>query len=388
MISTCVNRICDAYTALANIPETYGKKILRLCVFQHPENGGQFELCIMRIYKFLAQRICSTGYDPKRAERGWNVLEQLGAKTSFIPVENHSINAVEWDPNVLEEKINNLGGVWERFALDGQTVLAIRPPENPSEEWQTLESNLRKFWPKQDGLIITCASAEEVTDDEKLFIQVNSASTSYIMLREKMALFVGCKKKYVSFDPPGTGLSKNTGIATEGAYYATIKAVYEKFAQPYFPEDVWVGGACLGCASAAYLRSQIPDINLILENGFVNLKEDMVKREGSFVYWFSSRFWDCLFRGTKEESEFNIVKTWESVSHSSLGKIVVVSVENDQHVSREVTQKLIAEAEKINKKVFDEHYFFEGENPHFSRFEKQPLSCKNVLHYIFQTDGT
>lgn len=383
MISSCLSKISDIYTNLRNIPEMYGRRILSLCVFQHAENAGQFERTMIRVYKFFSQGVCSPGYESKRAKKGWEILERLGAKTSDIIVENHSINAMEWDPKDLEEKIKNLGGSWDRATLiDGQKVFAIQPPENPSEEWKILELNLLKIWPKKDGIIITCASADEINDDEKLIIQVNSASTSYIMMREKMAFYIGCKQKLVCFDPPGTGLSK--GIATEGSYYAAIKAIFEEFASSYSPEHVWVCGACLGCTSAAYLRSEIPNINLILENGFVNLKEDMVKPEGSFVYWFAKRFWNTLQQNDPKESGFDISKLWESSVYSSIGKIIVVSVENDQRLSKAVTNHLIEKARQINEKVFHVHYQSFEKNPHFSRFEKRPQIRKEVLHYIFQ----
>lgn len=203
MITSCLSNIYDTCINFRNIPEMYGRKILRLCVFQHPENAGLFERTIIKIYKFFSQGICSAGYDFNRAKRGWEILEQLGAKLSDIPVENHTINIMEWDPKDLEEKINNLGGSWDRFTLNnGQKVFAIQHPENLSEEWKILELNLLKLWPKKDGLIITCKSADKVNDEEKLIIQVNSASTSYIMMRKKMGFYVGYKKKLVCFDPP------------------------------------------------------------------------------------------------------------------------------------------------------------------------------------------
>lgn len=385
MICSFLNGIYHTCTYLGNIPEMYGRKILRLCVFQHPENGGLFERSIYKVYKFFTQGICSIGYEPDRAKRGWAILEQLGAKSSDIHVGNHSINAMEWDPKDLEEKIKKLGGSWDRFTLiDGQKVFAILPPKNLSEEWKTLELSLLKFWSKKEGMIITCNSADEVNDDEKLIIQVNSASTSYIMMRDKMALYIGCKKKLVCFDPPGTGLSK--GTATEGAYYAAIKAVFERYANSFSPENIWVCGACLGCSSVAYLRSQIPNINLILENGFVNLKEDMVKPEGRFVYWFAKRFWNALsiFEGDAKEFGFDIAKMWESSVHSPTGKIIVVSVKNDQRLSQDVTNNLIRKARQINEKVFHVNYQSSEKDPHFSRFEKRPQIRKEVLHYIFQ----
>lgn len=388
MIASCLSKVYDTCTNFGNIPEIYGRKILRLCVFQHPENAGLFERSIFKVYKFFSQGVCTAGYEPNRAKRGWKILENLGAKSSDIHVENHSINIMEWDPKDLEEKIKNLGGSWDRFTLiDGQKVFAIQPPENFSEEWKTLELDLLKLWPKKDGLIITCTSADEVTDEEKLIIQVNSASTSYIMMREKMSFYLGCKKKLVCFDPPGTALNK--GMATEGAYYAAIKAVYEKFANFSSPEHIWVCGACLGCASVAYLRSKIPNINLILENGFVNLKKDMVKPEGRFVFSFAKHFWNALFEGDAEKFGFNIAKMWKSydyspIGYSLIGKIIVVSVKNDQRLSQDVTNNLIKKARQINEKVFHVNYQSSEKDPHFSRFEKYPEIRKKVLHYIFQ----
>lgn len=384
MITSSVSKIRSTCINVRNIPEMYGRRILRLCVFQHPEYAGLFERTLIRIYKFFAQGICSAGYEPQRAKKSWRILEQLAAKSNDICVNNHSINVMEWDPKDLEEKIRNLGGSWDRLTLvDGQKVFAIQPPKNPSEEWKTLELNLLKLWPKKDGMIITCTAADEVNDDKKLIIQVNSASTSYIMLREKMALYIGCKKKMVCFDPPGTGLS--TGRATEGAYYNTIKTVYDKYANSFSPENIWVGGACLGTASAAYLRSQIPDLNLILENGFVNLKEDMAKPEGRFVYWFAKRFWSALLEGNNaNEYQFDIAKMWENSVYSPIGKIIVINVDNDQRLSQDVTSNLIKKARQINEKVFHVHYWSPEKDPHFSRFEKMPQIRKEVLHYIFQ----
>lgn len=110
----------------------------------------------------------------------------------------------------------------------------------------------------------------------------------------------------------------------------------------------------------------------------------MVKPEGRFVYWFAKRFWNALFEGDAEKFGFDLAKMWESSDYSSVGKIIVVSVKNDQRISQDVTNELIKKARQINDKVFHVNYHSFENDPHFSRFEKRPEIRKKVLHYIFK----
>ncbi len=369
---------------VVNFFDNYCQKILRLCVFQHAENAGSFERTVIRIYKFFTQGICSYGYDPDRAKIGTDILKQLGGEEVTLRAGDKLIDTMQFCPETLEKKIQFLGGRWERRTLsDGQNVFAICPPEIPSKEWVVLETNLLHLkWPKKEGVIITCPSADLIKDDKSyLFIQVNSASTSYVMMQKRIGFFLGFKQKVCVFDPPGTGLS--TGKATEGAFYETIQAVFEKYAADYAHENVWAGGACLGCLSAAYLKSQVPGINLLLENGFVNMQDDMVKPEGDLVFWFVKRYWGALFRNSKEESGFNIDKMWASLPNLYLGRVLVVSVDNDQRLSPAVAAHLVKIAQRISKTVEHIHYQSPNKDTHFTRIDDMPKIARKVTGYIF-----
>ncbi len=383
MISSITNLCTFWFKTSVNSLTIIPRAIMNVCFFQHTENSNELERTIIKCYNLVKKRSYSIGYEANRAERGGKILEQLGAELSYIGTRDQAISVMKWDPKDLAEKIENLGGVWDKFTLNnGQQVLAIQPPETCSEEWQSLKQNLLKFWPEQEDKIITCTTANQVTDQKKLIIQVNSATTSFIMLRKKMAFYIGCKAKLVCFDPPGTGLSK--GIATESSYYHAIETVFDKFANNFSDEQIWIGGTSLGCFSVAYLRAQSPNINLILENGFVDLKEDMVKPNGRIVYLFAKCFWQFLFKGDSRESQFDIAKMWDSAEYSSIGKIVVISVANDQRVSQEATAKLVDKARQINEKVI--HLSYSSDDKHFARFEKNPKIKEKVIHYIFQEE--
>lgn len=358
------------------------QKLLRVCVFQHGENAGAFERNIIRIYNFFTRRGCHDGYDPARAQRGISFLHQLGGETFSLKVQNYLIDTMQICPIALEKKIQSLGGSWEKKVLrDGQTVLAIVPPIIQREEWTSFERALLHLkWPKREGLIITSFFAE-APPNNYLFIQANSATTSYVMMKKRIGILLGCKQKVCVFDPPGTGLSK--GRASEGVFYETIKTVFERYAKDYPVERVWVCAACLGCLSAAYLKSQVPGINLVLENGFVDMQEDMIKPEGRFVSWFANRYKQSLLRSSPEETGFNIARMWEKLPNSKLGKVIVISIENDQRLAKSVAAHLISIASRISE-VAHISYRSPNRDTHASRVDDFPDTLKNVTQLIFQ----
>lgn len=383
MINFFTKKLYNFGVSVGNIPGVFGGKILRTCVFQHVENGGLFERCLVRIYKLFSQRVCSIGYDKERAQRARVILDKFGAKFDTISVEGNLIDAMALSPQILEERIQKLGGSWKKSTLrNGDVVFAITPPSFSSQEWITLEQHFSHFnWIKKEGVIVTCPSAESIASENNLFIQLNSASTSYVMLQKKMGFFLGAKQTVVVFDPPGTGLSK--GVATEGSYYSAVKAVFERYSSNYSLNRIWICGTCLGCASVAYMKSKIPNLNLLLENGFVDLQEDMVKPEGRFPYWFAKRYAQSLSRNDSEETNFNIEKMWKT--HTNLGKVIVVSVDNDQRLSPKVPLKLVSIARNVSSSVRHIHYHSSNRDAHFSRFNDFPDVSKQILSSIFES---
>jgi hypothetical protein len=357
--------------------DTYFSRGLRLCVFQHAENADCFEKSLIKFYKFFSQGICSIGYDAKRANQSRELLREFGAEFSNFKDDKHSLDTMRWHPADLEKKIQEYGGRWEKCFLDQESVFVIHPPTVLTENWKRLETLFEHLnWQKKDDLIITGLANE---NSKKLFIQLNSASTSMIMLQKKMGLFLGCKQEVVCFDPPGTGLSE--GRANESAYYSAVKVVYDKFSTSYAAEDVWVCAACLGSLSAAYLKTQVPNINLLLENSFVSMKQDMVKPEGDYQLWFIKKYWEAL----NEEGTplFNIEKLWKKVPKAEKGKIVVVNAKNDQRLSENVAKNLVSLAQKISPSVQHIVYHSPAKDPHFSRFDAEPVVRQLVLKSVF-----
>lgn len=358
------------------------EKCLRTAVFQHGEHGTLFERLLIRIYKFFTQRICSAGYDFQRAKKGLDTLERLGAQLQFIPINGAKIHTLLLRPQDLKEKLNQVGARWEKTTLrTGEEVLAIIPPTVPTERWHMLERDLLRFkWQKREGVIVTCSLSNR--KEERLFIHANSASVSFVMLFERIGFYLGSQAAVCCFDPPGSGLS--SGIAFEGSYYETIKSVFTRFSSGYSHDHIWVTGACLGCVSAAYLKSQFPDVNLLLENGFSDMKKDMVGKQTAFVKWFANRFWKALLRGDPSEVDFSIVRLWAKMQKSNRGKVIVVSVENDQFISAKVTRKLIEAAKGISERVA--HIAYRSPNtkdPHFDRFYRYRSVVPRVLAEIY-----
>lgn len=377
------------YTVFREVTQTvdyYCERILRLCVFQHAENLSFFEKTLTKIYKLFSQGKFTSGFEAARAQRGCAVFANLGADFSFLMNRGNALDVMCLKVERLEYMIQQHGGLWDKFVLrDGQVVIAIKPPDEITENWLTLEHTFTKLgWVKKEGLVITCPFGNTINDQKGLFIQLNSASTSYVMMRKRIGFFLGLKQSVVAFDPPGSG--RSGGIASESSYFCAVKTVYERFKEEYSVNKTWVVGACLGAISAAYLRKEIPDINVLLENSFVNLQEDFVKPQGRFNLWFVKKHWKCLFSHQEEKSNFDIETIWNEVSYSDLGKILIINVANDQRVASEVSEKLRSLAARINRNVHKISYVSEQKDPHFSRFEDSVDVTRSAIHYIFSNN--
>ncbi len=394
-----------------SIPYSLGERILRTSVFQIGVEKGIFERTLMWIYGVFSQKtFFPKGFDNQRAEQGLHSFIQLGAKIEFITPKDDmaKIHMMHLRSSDLEQRVLSFGAKWEKMTIlengKQKEIFAIIPPVSLDKDWKSFEKHLLKLkWDKRfvtlsnhetKEVMITCENAESIQDKDwhqRLFLHVNSASVSFIMLTRRAGFYLGCKQNICFFDPRGTW--KSSGIPSEAGYYNDIVAVYEKVEQHYNPKDIWITSACGGSAPSAYLKSMkhLSGLNFIFENGFSDLKKDFVEPEGFIVKTFANYFWDGLCsRDIKAEDKpsetgFNIPKLWKDLKQTDLGKVMIVSVKNDQRLSPSVAKRNIELAQRINTKVHS--LYFESqwkEDPHFDRYFKYPQSRKEALSFIFK----
>jgi len=241
-----------------------GERVFRTAVFQNGVAHQCLEQFLIKFVEGCRQKTCNPNvFDPNRATKGLALWTRLGSNEfTVIPQDKKAvIHGVFWSAKNLEEKIEDLGGKWEKIETlnngEKQIILAILPPSIKSEEWLSFEKDLQKFWSLQKvttrngtfEAIITCAEAEWIDPTDyykKIFLHSNSSSVSYIMLKRRAGFYLGMKQDLCFYDPRGSG--KSTGIPSEGGYYNDILAVYEVVKRAYPEEEkIWVSGACLEC---------------------------------------------------------------------------------------------------------------------------------------------
>lgn len=376
-----------------------GESIFRLGVFQ---NGAGADTWYLRFFRWFGgasdQKTCSpVFYDAKRAEKSLEDFKRLGAEETFVTPEDQqaTIHVLTLKARDLERKLTYLGASWEKRG----EKLVIIPPQDLSSEWKELESCLVKKlkWEKEmiiaddEGeieVIVTCQKAESIEEEhyyQKCFLHVNSGSVTLAMLGGRAGWYLGFKQDICFFDPRGTG--KSLGSASEGGYYNDIESVYHKVVEEeYASKNVWVSGACRGVMPAAYLKAHLNGrVNLILENGFGDLRADFIAQESWIVRTFVDRYWDglkCQDFVSPKETGFSVPRLWESLQEQH-GKVIIINVENDQRLPPSVADDLVGLARNVSRKVHP--FSFQSadeENPHFDRYYNYPDVSERVAKVV------
>ncbi|MCE5318125.1 MAG: hypothetical protein LLG04_12300 [Parachlamydia sp.] len=383
-------------------PYSFCEKILRTCVLQMGVYKGRLERLLTRIYEIFNQRTCYPQlFDPRQAERALAALKNLGAEVQFVtPKDGRArLQMLVMRPEALENRLQQVGARWEKVAHR----LAILPPSINTPQWRALEKDLLTLkWKKEtislsDGsrreMIVTCEHADRVPESEhnrNLFLHNNSAGVSFIMLKRRIGFILGCRQTICLFDPRGTW--KSSGIASEGGYYNDIEAVYDKARAGFDPRKIWISGSCGGMSAAAHLKAKLhgTGVNLALENGSVNVKRDWVDPKSCLIRRFATRYWSGLSSRDipaslkPKETGFNIEELWKNLGMSDIGKVMLVSVSNDQRLSSHVAKHNHQLAQKVSRHV--QQLFFKSPSkgdPHTDFYFKYPKAAAQALDFFF-----
>lgn len=387
---------------------SFGERLLRCAVFQIGVAKGLIERILMWVCSAIAQcTLFPMLFENKRAEEGLRSYQNLGAEVEFLKPKDGmaSIHTMLLRSDVLEQKIESFSAKWVKISPTGNNtspcLLAIIPPENPSQQWHTFEKDLSKLkWPKRDityngkvvRAIVTCEDAYSIKESDyhkNLFMNANSASVSFIMLGVRAGFYLGCKQSIRFHDPRGTW--KSSGIASEAGYYNDIMRVYEKARETHAANNIWVTSTCGGGPIAAYLKSKVHEsgTNFVFENSYSDLYEDFVDPQDCITRSLAHRFKDGLKsrdiapEHKPEETGFSVVKMWKDLRMSDIGKVMVVTVTNDQRLAPKVAERNIAMARRVNKITYHLSAKAEGPDPHSYRWERDRSAISQGLPFLF-----
>lgn len=384
-------------------PYSFCEKIVRTCVLQMGVYNGFIERLLTRIYEIFNQRTCFPKlFNARQAERALDALKRLGAEVQFVtPKDGRArLQMITMLPEALEKKLHEVGARWEKVS---PTLLAILPPSVNSAKWRALERDLLTLkWKRQvvtlsngsrKEVIVTCEHADRVPESQygrNLFLHNNSAGVSFIMLKRRIGFVLGCRQAISLFDPRGTW--KSSGIASEGGYYNDIESVYDRVKAGFEPHRIWISGSCGGMSAAAHLKAKLQGtgVNLVLENGSMNVKRDWVDPKPWLIRRFATRYWKGL--GSRDipaackprETGFNIEELWKNVGMSDIGKVMLVSVSNDQRLSSQVAERNLRLARRVSRQVHE--LFFKSPSkgdPHTDFYFKYPDARAKALDFFF-----
>lgn len=387
-------------------PYSLCERILRTAVFQIGVFGGFLERFLIRIYKIFSACAFRSFFNPKQAENALTALVTLGAIVSFVAPKDGKarLQMMSMRSDVLEQKLKAFGARWEKMPHKNRSILAVIPPLVQSKEWLAFEKDLLTLkWKKEKvklpdssvrEVIVTCENADAVPDSEwhrNLFIHTNSAGVSFIMLKRRVGFYLGCKQNLCFYDPRGTW--KSSGIASEAGYYNDIEAVYNKAKTGFDPQKIWLSGTCGGVGATAYLKAKLhaTGVNLVLESSSPNLKRDWIDTQSWLVRKFANRYQTALYSrdipaGLKpKETGFNLEELWKDLRLSDIGKVMVVTVSNDQLLSPQVAKSNIELARRVNRNVFALNFKSPSKtDPHTDFYFKYPIPTSQALSFIFK----
>lgn len=354
---------------------------------------------------------CKKGYDPVRGQFALEAFKVLGAEEYDIAVKGSTtVNAYHFRSERLREIIVNLGGEWEKIEIEeeegNKTIVAIIPPSESSKDWEAfVEATKKMKWEMRevtiDGeekqVIVTCEHGDLIPDDasRSIIFHTNFQSNALCMNGRRIGSLLGTGVfDFVGHDNPGIGHSTSER-PSEGENNLALKKVYTCIIKKYdFPvENTWFSGACGGIFPPAALKADPQlklheqGVNCIFERSVYNLREQWPLNR--LVKLFIDTFWYSLADNhpsstQPKETGYDVEKSWENLEESSKGKTIIVSIENDQRVSREVTADFVELASCINEKTFDISYTsLNTKNPHFTEYHSYEAPSRQVLKAIF-----
>ncbi|HSX03368.1 MAG TPA: hypothetical protein VLG76_01420 [Rhabdochlamydiaceae bacterium] len=351
------------------VPYGWLAKILKIPVFRLALGNDLVSRIVIAVYNFFS-RLCQgqsrsfRSFDPAIAQRSVDRFLALGANTHFVvPRDGRGkIQMMTFQAQDLEQRIQALGGSWERRNIQGRQVFAIVPPEHRGREWLDFKEKLSHFhWQEEEGMIVTCDCAGAIPLDaaKQCFLYAHSTSSSFASDWIRAGFYLGAKQDLCFFDNGNTW--KNSGRApSEESFYLEIEAVYNKIKDEYPVDRLWVGGSCGGTPVAAYLKRLLhhQGVNFFAEQSFPDL-DDFVKPISPF---FAPRIKGSLSDQTLPEKmehrppacQFGAAKLWENLSRYEgprKGKFIVVQVRDDEHISQQAYERYLVLANRINANV-------------------------------------
>lgn len=358
-----------------------GNRIFRTAVLREAvRRDGYLENGIITVY-----RRCNSfaDFSPRRAEATYEALQLINIRPTYLPLHEPSreLEILELDAGAFEETVGRAGGRWEKRGGE----LVIVPPRNQeSPDWRNFERGVQKFyWPKRDGVIVT--SDNDLIADENRRLFVYPSNPHAIVNMRRAGFYLGCKQSVLIFSPSGSG--RSTGYASEGQHYADSVAIYrERIEGRFEPQNVWLTAYCGTCPMMVHLKSRLSElpINLLLESGFVDLQQDFIDPQGYIVKKFAAAHWEALSTPIASQRVFETRYNLERmISDRRLaGKVVIMTVANDQRLKASVGDKM----ERIFRKTCDQvlHVKFraEGADPHGASYFSYPGSRVELLEFI------
>ncbi len=147
------------------VPYSWVAKILKVPVFRLSLGTDLVSRIVIWFYNFFSRMgLCENqsrsfrNFDPAIAQRSVDRFVALGAKIHFVVPRDGwgQVQMMTFQAQDLEQKIQALGGSWERKNIKGKEVFAIIPPQNAGDAWADFKEKLSHFhWKEEEGVLIT-----------------------------------------------------------------------------------------------------------------------------------------------------------------------------------------------------------------------------------------
>lgn len=389
---------------------TFPERLLRSCYFRSAVSQEDYLLSAINSWcdLFGVHSWSTESFSPIISEVAIKIFKLLGGEEHFIPTRDgkgviHSLTLRAQD---LESKIEMYGGSWQRIRNGKQ--FAVISPRNPTLRWKAFATSCFTLlgWPRQEIMLpsgesalayISCNDADLIEDDQRYsscFLHCHANSHSFIGEGERAGVYLGMKQDICFFDQRGVGLSR--GTPSEVGFYLDIEAVYDKLMQAYaYPiENLWVGGFCAGCPTAAYLKAKFHTqrINFFAEQGFSDLARDFIETRTPIVRWIGRRSYGGLksydipidFPERPEEYQFSIERMWETLPFVTEGKVIILHTQNDQFLPDFVREHFVEAAQKISQNTFPIFYTSDRGDPHSDVFFLYPEVKRRFIEVVFK----
>jgi hypothetical protein len=295
---------------------------------------------------------------------------------------SRELEILEFDSRAFEKTVISAGGRWEK--RERQFVI-VPPEDRDSLAWRDFERGIEKFhWRVEEGAIVTCDDADLITEPHRrLFLY---ASNSYAIINVRRAgFYLGSKQSVLIYTPSGCG--RSTGSASEGQHYEDCLAIYKARVEGnYEPQFVWLTASCGNCPMVVHLKSRLSELplNLILESSFVDLQKDFIDPQGYIVKKFAAAHWEALSSPIASqrvgETRYNLERMLSQCSLA--GKVVIVSVANDQRLKGDVAASMERIFKRACGQVLHVKFHAQGANPHSERYFFYPSARRQIFEFI------